>query len=143
MMTATQAAAQVNATKFKPGWRPVARVAGVNRVEIGFEVETVDTSYRTSDGRFTRPITMPSPTRTLDAGSLTEQSLDYELLKLAASLDEHENREFLQRRQPDGKWVASLHPHTTDGELGWLQCQLEDAGLADKDAVARVVRALL
>jgi hypothetical protein len=118
-MKAQEAVAQVNATKFKPGWRPVARERGGYTVEIGFDIETVNTSDRDASGEFNRPYRI-SPTRTVSVEHFTETMLDYVLLKLAGELDEHENREFLARRSASGKWEATLHPHTYDGELSWL-----------------------
>jgi hypothetical protein len=117
-MKASEAVAQVNASVFRPGWKPFAEEYFGTRVIVGFDIDTVDTRYPGDNAEYPVKIKL-RPTRVLDAARLTPALLDYRLLQLAHELDVHEDREFLQRRQPDGTWSAQFHPHTRDGELAW------------------------
>lgn len=118
-MRPDEATAQIRNTVFKPGWRFFASVTGPDEVEVRLRVETFDTSYPGYDGQCRKPITIAGGERTISVRGLDERGLCYELIKLAADTNFHEDREFLKVRQPDGTWVSPLHPHTTEGELFW------------------------
>jgi hypothetical protein len=118
-MKAHDAIKLVNGAVFKPGWRLVADYQSLYSIRLGFVIDTVDTSTPDEQGRYTEQRTL-GPARVIEVRDLEgEEDLAYEILKFAADMDTHENREFLRFRRPDGSWRAPLHPHTLDGELAW------------------------
>jgi hypothetical protein len=126
-MRAAQAVEILNRnTTFKPGWRIVAREHywGEN-IMVGFVIDTVNTSLPDAEGRFEVRHNL-FPERRLDVADLDEAGLDYAILQYAADLDMHENREFLQHRQPDGTWKARLHPHTDEGNRAFDRARHDD-----------------
>lgn len=120
-MRAIEAVEQIRNTAFKPGWRFEASPYGGDLVMVELLVSTVDTSYPDADGICRRKITILGGDKVLNVRNLDESGVCYELLRLADEADEHENREFLKVRQPDGSWVAPLHPHTREGNRRWDQ----------------------
>jgi hypothetical protein len=112
---------------FWKGWTFAALPYEGTTILIATEIDTVDTSYPSSDGvcRST-PITLHDAF-TVDVSGLDEQGLCHRVIEFVADTHEHEDREALKVRQPDGTWVAPLHPHTVKGESGWQRCQIEGA----------------
>jgi hypothetical protein len=117
-MMAREAVEQIRNTVFKPGWRISGYELDSSFIMVQFVIETVDTSYPDADGTCRRPIRL-GPDTVINVRRLDEAGLAHELLRFAAQLDEHENREFLKIRQPDGSWHAPLHPHTDAGNEAW------------------------
>jgi hypothetical protein len=118
----------INKTTFRPGWKISARPAvdygfysypGPARIQLEFEIDTVDTSHVDDAGRYTRKMTQRGDTEfavaNLDGLGLLRGILDW----VHASYDEHEDREFLRVRQDDGSWLAPFHPHRSDGDRAW------------------------
>lgn len=119
-MRAEDAVRFVEGLAFKPGWQPTAEIISyAGLVELSFIIRTVDTSYPDPDGVCRRQITIYGQQRMVNVTDLDEEGLLAEVLKCADSNDEHENREFLKVRQPDGSWEAPLHPHTNAGNRAW------------------------
>jgi hypothetical protein len=109
-----------NDMAFWEGWRFSASPVSFSALHVEVEIDTVDTSYPDADGRCrSQKITLLRDFLIRDVGSLDENGIAYRVLKSAAEISEHEDREALKIRQPDGTWRAPLHPHTMDGELGW------------------------
>jgi hypothetical protein len=129
-MRADDAVRFVNGLAFKPGWRPVAEVYTTGYIQISFLIETVDTSYPDGDGICRKPIRIFGQDKLVNVTSLDDEGLLAEVLKCAAENDEHENREFLKVRQPDGSWQAPLHPHTDAGNRAWRRHQRPATGAA-------------
>jgi hypothetical protein len=117
-MTPEQAVYQIRNTIFKPGWDFSASRFDETQILVQADIHTVDTSYVNASGHFYRPVTLPD-TKVIDVSGLDEQGLCYELLKMAQATNLHEDREFMQVRQPDGSWTAPLHPHVPDAERAW------------------------
>jgi hypothetical protein len=116
----------INKTTFRPGWTITARRRdgygygyGLGKIQVDFEIDTVDTSHVDDDGRYTRAMTQRGDAEFtvthLDGLSLLRRILDW----VHASYDEHEDREFLRVRQDDGSWLAPFHPHRSDGNRAW------------------------
>lgn len=124
-MNSSDAAALVNRTIFRPGWKFSASYASATSIDVTFWLDTVDTSYPDSAGAYDVP-KLIDQTVTIDVPGLGEHTLLALLLRYAHKMDDHEDREFLRVRQPDGTWKAPFHPHNDDGELAWL---LAEAGL--------------
>lgn len=119
-MRAEDAVRFVEGLAFKPGWQPTAEVVSyAGLVELSFIIRTVDTSYPDPDGVCRTQITIYGRQRVVNVTYLDETDLLAEVLKCAADNDQHENREFLKVRQPDGSWHAPLHPHTREGNRAW------------------------
>lgn len=117
-MQASEAVRQIRDTIFKPGWSFSASAVDEYKIRVYFTIHTVDTSYVDAVGNFYAPKTL-SDDFTMDVSALDEQGLCYQLLKVGMMTNFHEDREFMQVRQPDGTFRAPLHPHTYDGEVGW------------------------
>jgi hypothetical protein len=134
-MKADEAVRFVNDLAFKPGWRPVAEAYAGGIIRLGFLIETVDTSYPGRDGVCRDKIRILGQDTLVSVTGLDENGLLAEVLKCAAENDEHENREFLKVRQPDGSWHAPLHPHTREGESAW-QYARERIKLRERDLLS-------
>ena len=119
MMRGSEAVRQIRNTAFKPGWEYQAVPFHDDLVMVDLFIDTVDTSYPDADGICRRKTRIVGGTKVLDVSGLTETGLCFELLKLALDADEHEDREFLKVRQPDGSWYSPLHPHTPEGNRAW------------------------
>jgi hypothetical protein len=117
-MRAYEAADLVAGTIFKPGWRFSARPRGT-LVQVELDIDTVNTSYPGPDGRYRVPLSTYDE-KLLNVDGMDEEDLCYELLKMAAGKDSHENREFLRVRR-GGRWVAPLRPHTDQGIRAWAR----------------------
>lgn len=117
-MKAADAAAYLRSLAFKPGWRVTAE-GYRDMVQVSFLIDTVDTSYPDPDGVCRKPITIYGTSKVLFTEDMEPEDLDYEVLKLAAEQDMHENREFLKHRLPDGTWHSPMHPHTRAGNAAW------------------------
>jgi len=118
-MTPDQAVRQIRNIAFKPGWRLDALALGDREhVAVTYYIDTVDSSYPGLDGICRRQVTLERPD-IIDVTGLDEAGLCHRLLKLASAVDEHENREFMKVRQPDGSWATPLHPHTDQGNSSW------------------------
>jgi hypothetical protein len=139
-MTPDEAVVLVNGSVFKPGWKFYALADGPDAILLGLVIETVDTSYPGHDGICRRPARLAPDKKIEGVGGMDEAGLLYAMLKFAAGLDSHENREFLKVQRPDGSWVAPLHPHTMDGELAFLGAGFADAGEDEIAAIARSLR---
>jgi hypothetical protein len=118
-MKATEAVEQIRSTAFKPGWRFEGRHYGGDLVLVELLIDTVDTSYPDADGVCRERIRILGGDKLVNVAALDEAALCVELLAIADEADEHENREFLKVRQPDGSWKAPLHPHTNEGNAAW------------------------
>lgn len=134
-MMAVEAVEQIRDTIFKPGWRFRASSVGLHRIKVELFVDTVNTSFPGPDGQY-RVAHETGDEREIDTYGLDSEALCYELLKMAAYMDTHENREFMRVRQPDGSWKAPLHPHNAKAELRWGR-------LAAKDPDATMDRATM
>lgn len=141
-MYAGEALAQIKNTAFREGWTFTARPYYGDRIEVEFSIKTVDTSYPSADGICRIPKTI-GDTVVVDVSDMDEAALAYQLLDIAAQTNTHEDREFLQIRQPDGSWVAPLHPHTDSGNDKWDRLsRTYSAGGTDRDRDAQL-RALM
>jgi hypothetical protein len=112
----------INDAVFKPGWRIGASRFG-GELCIYFEIDTVDSSYSDADGTCRKEVMLPY-VRLIDVSRLDLNGIFYEILKMAAEINSHEDREFLRIRQEDGSWYAPLHPHTPEGIAAWNQFEL-------------------
>lgn len=119
-MNTEQAINAVNGMVFKPGWRLLAEHFGHGRIYVTLYIETVDTSYPSEDGTCRKSVTLYRDRMVEVRESTTLEDLCFEVLKLAAEVDVHENREFLKVRGADGQWTSPMHPHTTAGEVAWM-----------------------
>lgn len=117
IMRADEAVEQLRNTTFKPGWRFSAEPYSAHLVRVDLTLRTVNTSYPSPDGQYLMPLTAGDD-KLLSVAGLDEEDLCYELLRMAAYQDSHENREFLRVRR-GGRWVAPLHPHTDAGIRAW------------------------
>jgi hypothetical protein len=135
----------VNGLAFKPGWRPVAEVIRGNNILISFLIETVDTSFPDADGICRRQIGIFGRERRVNVLGMDEEGLLCEVLRCAADNDEHENREFLKVRQPDGSWHAPLHPHTDAGNRAWAdhnQVPTNEQAGREEDVLSQLLQLL-
>lgn len=118
-MRSEDAVEAVNKSIFKPGWKPTAYVLDGPFIYAGFLVDTYDTSYPDADGKFRKPMSIPV-LDVIDCDNIAdERELHYRLLMIAQESNIHEDREFLQIRQPNGTFRSLLHPHTDDGNWAW------------------------
>lgn len=115
---------------YREGWHFTASDASgyftETTVVVSVKVDTVDTSYPDADG-ICRSVsaTVGTSPFVLDVAGMDAAALCHAILKVAhGQIEEHESREFLKVRQPDGSWVAPLHPHTYEGEEAWNRYQL-------------------
>jgi hypothetical protein len=123
-MRADEAVKIVRDSVFKPGWRMEAQVYYEDFIYFTFYIDTVDTSYPSPDGTCRKQVTLVRD-ELWDVGPLrTVEDVFAKVLKLAAEIDVHENREFLKHREPGDAWHAPLHPHTREGEYEWSKRQL-------------------
>lgn len=118
-MQTEEALTQIRNTVFRPGCTITAEPYQYGEIAVTFTLDTVDTSYTDDDGKFRTPLVTSTGTR-IQVTNLDEVGLCCALLDGIAEMDDHENREFLKVRQPDGSWKALLHPHTPEGELRWV-----------------------
>lgn len=119
-MKQDEAVTLLNRTIFRPGWRITAQpqAGSSTRVQVTFDISTVDTSYPSEQGAYEVPYVMKPPLR-LDASRYdTEEDLLYRVLRAVSQHQEHEDREFM-RVWRDGRWVANFHPHTDEGASNW------------------------
>lgn len=119
-MNTQEAVEALRGMVFKPGWRITADHFGAGRVYVTMYIDTVDTSYPDEDGVCRKAVTLYRERLVEVRQSTTLEDLCFEVLKLAAETDVHENREFLKVKDASGKWVAPMHPHTTAGEVAWM-----------------------
>ena len=119
-MQTAEAVRQLNEMVFKPGWRVHADYDLTDLVLVELLIDTVDTSYPDPDGVCRKQVTLYRSTYIRPSQIASIQELCYEVLRLAADTDIHEDREFLKVRDPaTGRWVAPLHPHTPEGNRAW------------------------
>jgi hypothetical protein len=118
-MQVSEAVETINNTVFKPGWK----IEAVNFLDLmvfmTITLETVDTGYPDADGVCRRPVTLPHPVEFFPQGIEDEAALFRRILTYTRQIDDHEDREFLKVRRPDGSWYAPLHPHTPEGNAAW------------------------
>jgi len=123
-MRANEAVEIIRNSVFKPGWRMEAQVYYGDLIYFTFYIDTVDTSYPSPDGTCRKHVTLVRD-ELWDVSPLrTTEDLFAKVLKLAADIDSHENREFLKERRAGGSWHAPLHPHTSEGQHEWAKREL-------------------
>lgn len=124
-MDTETAAYIVSNSRFRPGWKFKAQVWNYREIMVTVTLDTHDTRYRTPRGTLTKPISMDSPPFFIDVTHLDESGLAYKILKdIVKPIDDHEDREFLVFRQPDGTWESPVHPHTPEGQVSWARAIL-------------------
>lgn len=132
-MTPEQAIIEIENMVFRPGWKLHAIhnwLCDPGQVFVWADVKTWDTSYRAPDGTLTVRKDDLDPQALIDVTELDRAGLCHAILiQLVRPFDDHEDREFLACRQPDGSWKAPLHPHTYDGELAWYRRLPERAAI--------------
>lgn len=122
-MTPDEIVREVRGMVFKPGWSLSAQPYLGMFVLVELFIDTVDTSFPDADGICRKRVRLYRDTL-LDPKEITSiEDICHAILKLANETDEHENREFLKVRRPDGSWYAPMHPHTTEGESAWKRRQ--------------------
>jgi hypothetical protein len=124
MMTPEQAIQQVNNTIFRPGWKLSAMRWGPSSIYVDATIDTVDTSTVSPSGNYYEPRRIAAEgivrVENLDQAGLCHAIME----QVVRPSDEHEDREFMRVRQPDGTWFAPLHPHRPDGQRAWDVAQL-------------------
>jgi hypothetical protein len=114
-------------TIFRPGWRISAAPApgDGDRVHVGIEIETVDSSFITRGGEYRVPLTERALIRVSASDYESTEALLFRLLGfIRHELTGHEDREFLRTWDPDAeRWTAPFHAHVPEGEQAWDRMQ--------------------
>lgn len=117
-----EAVSLLNHTIFRPGWRVSAAPApgSDDHVQVGIEIETVDSSFVTRGGEYRVPLTE----RALIVVSASDYSVPEELLfrvlAFVRELEVHEDREFWRTwNDAEERWEAPFHSHAPGSDEKW------------------------
>ena len=120
-----EAVSVLRRTIFRPGWRISAAPGDGDRVRVGIEIETVDSSFITRGGEYRVPLTERALILMSASDYESTEALLFRLLEfIRHDLTGHEDREFLRTWNPDAeRWTAPFHAHVPEGGQAWDRMQ--------------------
>lgn len=117
-----EAVSLLNHTIFRPGWRVSAAPApgSGDQVQVGIEIETVDSSFVTRGGEYKVPLTERALILVSASDYSAPEGLLFRVLGFIRELEAHEDREFLRTwNGAEKRWEAPFHSHAPESDEKW------------------------